>query len=211
VKTMNVKKALEVLIKGKAPGPSPSFQIFHMIKTLELISYLHVGRGMLANKLGIGKGATRTLVERLKEAKIISISKSGCSLTKKGEEIWKEVKKIFPSKIQLEKSDLTLSNCNVAVLVKAKADKIKLGMEQRDAAFLAGAKGATTLIMKKEKLVMPSIDADINIESSVVHGKIVSSLKPNEGDVIVIGSADTWDKAEYGAIAAAWTLLNNND
>jgi hypothetical protein len=207
---MNTKKLLESLAKEKAPGPTPSFQVFHIIKTLELIAHLPIGRGALAKKLALGEGTTRTLIERLKDEEIVSISKSGCSLTAKGEEIWKKIKQAFSAKVELEKSELTLSTCNVAVLVKAKSNKIKLGMEQRDAAFMAGAKGATTLVMKKGKLAMPSVDVDKTKESPNAYENIMRSLKPKEGDVIVIGSAETWNKAEYGAIAAAWTLFNDD-
>jgi hypothetical protein len=103
-----------------------------------------------------------------------------------------------------------LSTCNVAILVKGKMGRMKLGMEQRDAAFLAGAKGATTLVKKKGKLTMPSLDADIKDDVPDVHEKITSLLKPSDGDVVVIGSADTCMKAEYGAIAAAWTLVDDD-
>lgn len=170
-----------------------------------------VGRVMLAKKLDIGEGATRTLIERLKDEQIISVSKSGCALTRKGVDLWKKIEKVFPAKIELEKSKLTLSACNVALLVKGKANKVKLGMEQRDAAFLAGAKGATTLVMKKDKLTMPNEDRDTVETAPDIHKKIIGSLKPREGDVIVIGSADACNMAEYGAIAAALTLLNDND
>jgi hypothetical protein len=210
VKTMGIKQTIEELVKEKAPGPAPSFQVFHIIKTLELISYASIGRGMLAKKLEIGEGAARTLIDRLKEEGIIDISQSGCCLTRKGEEIWMKVKKVFPSKIELGKSRLTLSTCNVAILVKGKMGRMKLGMEQRDAAFLAGAKGATTLVKKKGKLTMPSLDADIKDDVPDVHEKITSLLKPSDGDVVVIGSADTCMKAEYGAIAAAWTLVDDD-
>jgi len=206
---MNLKRMLGDLTKEKAPGPMPSFQVFHVIKALELIAQSPLGRGTLAKKLAIGDGATRTLIERLKDEEIIYTTKSGCFLTKKGEELWKQVKNVLPSKTELEKSKLTLSKCNVAILVRGKRGKVKLGVEQRDAALLAGAKGATTLVMKNGKLVMPSVDVDIREDSSEIQKKIMNSLKPNEGDVIIIGSADSHEKAEYGAIAAAWTLLNN--
>jgi predicted transcriptional regulator len=207
---MSIKKTIETLVKEKAPGPLPSFQVFHIIKTLELISHAPVGRGVLAKALGIGEGATRTLIDRLKDEGIITTSKSGCFLTKKGEEIWKEVTKVLPSKTELEKSKLTLSTCNVAILIKGKTGGIKLGMEQRDAAFLAGAKGATTLIMKGGKLTMPCDDVGIAAEYPDTYSKIMDILKPKEGDAVVIGSADTREKAEYGAIAAAWTLVDND-
>ena len=210
VKTMDIKKTIEALAKEKAPGPIPSFQVFHIIKTLEQISQSSIGRGLLAKELGIGEGATRTLIDRLRNEEVIVTSRSGCFLTEKGEEIWKEVKKILPSKIKLEKSKLTLSTCNVAILVKGKADEVRLGMEQRDAAFLAGARGATTLILNGGKLTMPGSDVDIAKEDPNVYEKIRCSLKPEEGDAVIIGCADTRRIADYGAIAAAWTLINDD-
>ena len=38
---------------------------------------------------------------------------------------------------------------------------------------------------------------------------MVRLLQPEENDVIVIGSADSLVKAEYGALAAAWTLIDD--
>jgi hypothetical protein len=64
-------------------------------------------------------------------------------------------------------------------------------------------------LMKKGKLTMPSEDVDTRETVPETHKKIIGSLKPQEGDVVVIGSADTCDSAEYGAIAAAWTLLGD--
>jgi len=208
---MNIKYALETMTKEKAPGPIPSFQVFHVIKALELISHSPIGRGMLAKKLEIGEGATRTLLERLKAAGLVSISKAGCFLTKQGEEVWKEIENVFAAKTRLEPTKLTLSSCNVAILVKKKKNKVKLGMEQRDAAFLAGAKGATTLVMEKGKLTMPKTTSDIAKDFPSINATIMKTLKPSSGDAVVIGSAETWEKAEYGALAAAWTLLDNED
>jgi predicted transcriptional regulator len=208
---MSTRKELETLAKGKAPGPFPSFQIFHLIKVLELIAGSSVGRGTLSKKLGIGEGATRTLIERLRDEQIIAISRQGCVLTNKGEHLWKRVEKIIPSKIELEHSKLTLSTFNIAILVRGKAKKVRLGMEQRDAAVLAGAKGATTLVMSMGKLAMPREDADIKETVPDTHKKIIGSLKPSDGDVVIIGSADTHAAAEYGAISAAWVLFDDSD
>jgi hypothetical protein len=208
---MSTRRILETLVKEKAPGPTPSFQMFHVVKVLELVADSPVGRGTLSKRLGIGEGATRTLIERLKKELILSISKPGCTLTEKGEQLWRRIAKVIPSKIELERSELTLSACNVAILVKGRASKVKLGMEQRDAAFLAGAKGATTLVTKRGKLTMPCEDVDIKETAPETYRKIIGSLKPREGDVVIIGSAGTSSIAEYGAIAATWTLLENSD
>jgi len=208
---MNARKTFETLAKEKAPGPSPSFQLFHIIKMLEVIAGSSVGRGTLSKELGIGAGAARTLIERLREEGIIAISKQGCVLTQRGKRLWKKVQNFIPSKIELERSQLTLSAYNVAILVRAKANKVRLGMEQRDAAVLAGAQGATTLVMNKGKLTMPHEDRDIEETVPETHERIICSLKPHDGDVIIIGSGDNHNTAEYGAIAAAWVLFGDND
>jgi hypothetical protein len=44
-----------------------------------------------------------------------------------------------------------------------------------------------------------------------MYEKIMHSLKPSKGDIIAIGSKGTYQKGEYSAIAAAWTLLESND
>lgn len=210
-RTMAVKKLLEELLEKRAPGPSPSFSLFHIVKALELTAKEGpIGRGRLSKELGVGEGATRTLILRLKDSGLIETSKPGCSLTKEGETVWNQLQSIFPEKARLGKSELTLADCNVAVLIKGCGDKVKTGIEQRDAAILRGAKGATTLIFKNQTLIQPGISEDLGRDYPRIFNQIVRRLKLEEGDVVVIGSADTWDGAEYGALAAAWTLLHDN-
>ncbi|MGD8543647.1 MAG: DUF4443 domain-containing protein [Candidatus Bathyarchaeota archaeon] len=205
---MTVKKILEELLKERAPGPSPSFSIFHVMKALELTAKEGpIGRGKLSKKLRTGEGATRTLLNRLIDAGLIITSKPGCLLTEKGEKIWNDFQSIFPQKVKLEQSELTLANYNIAVLIKGCGDKVKTGIEQRDAAILAGAKGATTLIFKNQTLIQPGISENLAQDFPEIFNQITKQLELEENDVIVIGSADTWEKAEYGALAAGWALI----
>lgn len=206
-----MKKFLESLLEEKAPGPYPSFSIFHIIKALELIAKTNqVGRGKLSEELKIGEGATRTLIERLKSANLVSTSKKGCYLTAKGEKIWTEFQSAFPQKISLNKNELTLADCNVAVHVRRGGDRVRAGLEQRDAAVISGARGAVTMIFRDKKLLIPTISEDVARDFPVAFGQITSLLKLKENDAVVIGSAEDWSNAEYGALAAAWTLIENN-
>jgi len=206
-----LKKLLESLLEEKAPGPYPSFSVYHLIKSLELVAKTgQVGRGKLAEELTIGEGAIRTLIERLKSAHLISVSKKGCSLTEKGKKIWKEFESIFLQKTNLKKSELALADCNVAVQIKGGGDRVRTGVEQRDAAVIAGAKGATTLVFKGKKLVMPNMSENVSHDFPIAFRQIKSLLRLRENDAVVIGSADTWSRAEYGALAAAWTLVEND-
>lgn len=206
-----MKKLLESLLEERAPGPYPSFSVYHLIKGLELIAKTsQVGRGKLSEELKIGEGATRTLIERLKTVHLISVSKKGCSLTEKGKKIWNEFESIFPQKTNLEKNELALADCNVAVQIRDRGDRVRTGIEQRDAALIAGAKGAMTLVFKGKRLVMPNISEDVSQDFPIAFRQITALLKLRENDVVVIGSADSWSRAEYGALAAAWTLIEND-
>jgi len=206
-----LKKLLESLLEEKAPGPYLSFSIFHLIKALEMIAKEGpIGRGKLAEELKTGEGAIRTLVERLRNAGLITVSKQGCLLTEKGEKIWSKMQLFFPQKVKLKPNELALAACNVAIRVRDCGDKVRSGLEQRDAALLAGAKGAITLFFREKKLVLPAISEDVAKDFPVTFTQIAKQLLLEENDVIVIGSADAWDKAEYGALAAAWSLIEND-
>ena len=110
-----------------------------------------------------------------------------------------------PKKINAK--NLTVGKHDVAIQVKKVADKIKSGLEQRDVAIKVGAEGATTLIFKNNKLLLPHEDSDIKINFPLVAKQIFKNFTLRENDVIIIGSASTLKKAEDGARAAACTLL----
>jgi hypothetical protein len=150
------------------------------------------------------------LLNRLKEAGLILVSKKGCSLTAKGNKLWKEFESVFIKKIGIERNELVLTKCNVAVQLRGLGNKVQTGLGQRDAAIMTGAKGATTLVFRKGRLVMPNMSEDVSRDFPVAFHQLTSLLDLKENDVVVIGSADSLDKAEYGAFAAAWTLVENN-
>lgn len=203
------KQILEKVAGEKAPGPSPTFSVFHMLRAIELIAKKAIGRSKLAEELAVGEGAMRTMINRLKDAGLITTSKLGCSLTSKGLKLWNEYKTVFGRKVGIEKSELTLADYNFAILVKNRGHKVKSGMEQRDAAIMVGAMGATTIMFRAERLIIPSVSDNIAKDFPKAANQMVRLLQPEENDVIVVGGADSLIKAEYGALAAAWTLVND--
>jgi predicted transcriptional regulator len=202
-----LKQFLEKLTEEKAPGPSPSFSILHLLRTLELIAEKPIGRAKLARKLDVGDGVIRTIIGRLKTAGLITTSKEGCTLTVKGSKLLKEYS-LKLKKTQIQKNELTIADYSFAILVSDRANMVKSGMEQRDAAVMAGAKGATTLKFRKGRLSFPLENRDVARDYPTAATQVVKCLSPKENDVIVIVSADDPKKAEYGALAAAWTLLD---
>ncbi len=205
---MSIKDFLDALTFEKAPGPCPSFSVFDITRVLELIAEAgSLGRGRLSAKLSLGEGATRTLLGRLTEAGLITTSRGGCSLTEKGQKTWEELRAILPLKTDLEKNELTFAAHNVAVLVRRRGERVGKGLEQRDAAVRAGAKGAVTLVCKKGNLVLLTISRDVSKDFPKVFDQVTSLMKPEENDVVIISSADQHREAEYGALAAAWTII----
>ena len=203
-----IKDYLTDLSAPKAPGPQASFTVFDLLMVVWLIAEKGpIGRGKLSQELDIGGGAIRTLIKRLKESGVIDTSSLGCSLTEKGSKVWDEIGQLIPQKVRLPENDLTFAVYNVAVLVKGRGDRVKDGLEQRDATIAVGAKGATTLIYRDKKLIVPQVSEDLAKDFPVAFEQIARQMRVRENDVVVIGSADALKKAEYGALAAAWTLI----
>jgi predicted transcriptional regulator len=205
---MTFRQTLEKLVDEKAPGPSPSFSVFHLLLALELIGEKSIGRGRLAEELNVGEGAARTLVGRLKDAGLIMTSKTGCSLTDNGAKLWKEYGAML-KKIEIQGNELAFGDHNFAILIRNHGHKVKSGMEQRDAAVMAGARGATTMLFRKGRLVFPSTNSDVTKNFPEASDQIFKLLKLEENDVIIIVGSDSVRKAEYAALAAAWTLLDD--
>lgn len=199
-------------VAGKiAPGRFPSFAEAHVIKALEEIGLQeNVGRLKLSKDLHLGEGEARTLVKHLKNEGLIEVSKSGISLSAAGKRLLSCLRVLVSEQIDVPSTPLTVGPFNVAVRVRGIKGSIQYGLEQRDAAIMAGAKGATTLIFTKNKLTMPGTREDVSKSDPSILASL-SKLDLNDGDVIVIGSADEKIKAEFGAKTAALELLKSRN
>jgi predicted transcriptional regulator len=211
VTTIDFKKYVENLVKEKAPGPSTTFSMFHIYYALELMAQKPIGRTKLAEKLGVGEGAIRTIVHHLQDAELIVTAKEGMSLTQKGQEIWKKFEELFPHRTEIEKTELTTSPFSYAFLVKNSSHKIGTGIEQRDAAIMGGARRAISIACRDGHLVIDSVSGIIEKAFPDAARKIQRNLKTEENDVIIIAGADTLLKAKRGAFAAAWVLIGSGE
>ena len=210
--TAEFKKFIESLASEKAPGPSTTFSMFHIYYALELMAQKPIGRTKLAEKLSVGEGAIRTIVHHLQDAGLIVTAKAGMRLTEKGEKTWLKFEKLFPKRVEVEKNQLTHSNYNFAILVKDSAQKVKSGIEQRDAAIMGGAKRALAIISCEDHLTIHSVTNSIEAEYPEAAKIILREIKPEDNDVIMIaGSDEDPVKARRGAFAAAWVLIGDNE
>ncbi len=187
-----------------APGRPPAYSEVHVLKALELIGAgAGIGRQQLSRELRLGEGTVRTLVSRLRGLGLLSVSRGGMTLTPEGQRLLTAFGEMF-SVAEFPDTQMTVGSKNFAVLVRGAGRKIRRGVEERDAAMIAGAEGATTLVYDGERLRMPGVEIALD-PMTVDH--VHESLRPGRGDVIIIGSADDFFEAEIGAKSAALKLL----
>ncbi|MCW3995468.1 MAG: winged helix-turn-helix domain-containing protein [Candidatus Bathyarchaeota archaeon] len=205
---MSLKKFMQDISGKKAPGPQISFTIFHVFHALELLAQKPLGRNKLAEKLNVGDGAVRTIINRLRDAGLIEASKEGCYLTKKGLDVWRQFEAIFPKRIQFAQSELSAAPFNYAFLVKNRGEKVKSAIDQRDAAIIAGARTALVIVFSHGHLCIKSVSDNLEEAYPRAANQILSELAPQENDVVIIAGAETALKAKRGAFAASWSLIS---
>ena len=203
------KQFIEGVAGEKAPGPSTTFSVAHIFYAVELVAEKPIGRNKLAEKLSVGDGAIRTIINHLKDAELIETSKAGCTLTAKGVDVWKKFREFFPERGEIERTELTNSEHNYGFLVKNSGHKVKSGIEQRDAAIVAGAKRAVVIVSRGGHLSIESVSKDIAKDFPTATKQILKVIQPEDNDVIVITGADVLQKAKHAAFAASWALINN--
>jgi len=204
----SLKKFIQEVAGKKAPGPSTTFTVFHVFYALELMSKETIGRNKLAKKLNVGDGAVRTIISRLREADLIETSKEGCNLTRKGLEVWRQFEQVFPKRIEIPKSELNQSEYNFAFLVKNSGQKVQSGIDQRDAAIIAGARKALVSVFKDGHLRIESVSDCIEKQYPKAANQILQELKPEDNDVVIVAGSDSALKAKRGAFAASWSLIS---
>jgi hypothetical protein len=97
-------------------------------------------------------------------------------------------------------------------LLKQFSFAIKSGVEQRDSAIKMGALGATTMLFKDGKFVMPDTNYDSLKKEPYIYSLLIEKLKPEDKDIVIIGSDDISEKtAELAAKSAALLTIMNHE
>lgn len=185
-----------------AGGPIPKFSDYHIWKTLDCLDKNNpVGRKKLSSMIGVGEGSTRTILGILQEHDLVDIDKSGVSINKKGADYhsstYMEIKHI-------DTEALTIGEYDCVVRVSKMASRVKYGCEERDVAIKAGASGATTLICNNGHLMFPGSEYPVDRE---LNDLLWDSVSIRNEDVIIIGTGESPEIAEEGAVIAALTLI----
>lgn len=186
-------------------GPAPRFTKGHVWKTIyEIFKAGRISRQKLAKRVGVGEGTVRTILNLLKTQKFIIIKQTGIRLTEKAISF---LDKCGLQIATLQAPEITVGKHSSALRVRNVAHKIKIGVEQRDAAIKAGAAGTTTLIYKNNVLSFPGEAQSLKHTYPKISELIISKFKLENNDVIIIGFGNTLKSAEEGALAAALDLI----
>jgi len=210
LKKAGLLRTFQTLAQMSSAGPSPAFAYPHVAcALLHIGDDKSVGRTQLSKALGLGEGTTRTIIRHLTLAKLVKPSKEGCTLTPKGELLYKRLRSRLSKTAVVNARQLSLDNASTAVLVKRSASKLKQGIEQRDAAVRSGATGACTILMKHGRLVMPQVSNEWKLDlHDPLAQELVNAFRPQNEDVIIIASATEKSTADYAAVAAGLMLLD---
>jgi hypothetical protein len=205
-------RALEKVASRYAPSRALSFDVVHVFAALQMTRKGgRTSRDALSRGLALGEGTVKTLVKHMKMHGLVQTTNGGTKMTPRGKGICEGLLEAMPAEISLPKCTIALGRFNYAVLVREFGFAIKSGIEQRDAAIKMGATGATTLLFRDEKFVMPASSQDSLKKEPRVRRMLVEKLAPREGDLVIIGSADDEKTAELAAKNAALLTIVSHE
>ena len=197
------------IAERREKGPSPTFDKAHlMLAFLTIGESGTIGRQALAVRSGLGEGAVRTVLKKLRDDGYADANASGCHLTGTGKRVYRSVRDRLSSTALLEGSHLTVGFRQAALAVRGGAEEVRTGIEQRDSAIKVGASGATTYLMKSGRFTIPGGSSDCEKDfPSRAWTTLRKELRPGNGDAVILCGADTEVSARVGVVSAALTLL----
>jgi len=202
-------KTLLRLARKEAPGPAPTFTPPHLLLVfLTIGGSSYVGRQTLAVRSGVGAGAIRTILGKLRARGYVGAVRAGCFLTPSGRRLADSMAASLSVLESFPHSELTMGENQAALVLRGTGTKVHSGIEQRDSAIRIGASGATTYVIRSGRFAIPGGSSDCEKEfPSRAWPVLKNELKPRNGDVVILCGAVTEVSARLGALAAAVTLL----
>jgi hypothetical protein len=204
-----IKSKISEILEHDYRGPRPGFSEAHVLKAIVTIGQLAtVGRGRLGSLLRLGPGETRTLIRRLKEKNLITVETNGCILTDLGKREYNSISKTLTSFGLVDARFLNIGRYSSCIILRGKSNRVRIGIEQRDAAMFEGANGALTLTYKDGRFRVPTDGTDCErVNPSDLWNTIREKGQLKEGDVVIITSADNQKTAELGGWSAALATI----
>ena len=192
------------LMETAPTGPARKFGDAHIYYVLHILNNSGVmSRGVLADILGIGEGSVRKILTLLKEWDLVTVRQTGITLSDHGREFLKNIPMRL---VKVPRSDYVIGTYQQGILVEGIADRITNGMYQRDSAIIAGATGASVLVMRDGALLLPK-SWNMDIRDGQFAAEVRRSSGISEGDALIITGASDPDIAALSAVATGLDML----
>ena len=208
VRSLSLQELLKLAEKHTS-GPNPGFSREHI-----LLAFMTIGnsgtisREQLRLKSGLGGGSVRTVLKKFRRGGYVRADPFGCHLTESGEALYRSTLKKLSPFLSLDGSQLSVGKSQVGILVRSMAASITSGIEQRDAAIVTGAIGATTYVIRGGGFSIPGGSSDCEKDfPSKAWPTLREKLRPKNGDAVIVCGARDDTTARLGALSAALTLL----
>jgi hypothetical protein len=197
------------LMEKRERGPSPGFSSAHALLAFITIGAAGtIGRQALAERTGLGEGSVRTVLKKFRQGRYVVSDALGCHLTGSGKVLYESISQELTKLLPLQSSMFAVGNYQVAILVRSGADAVGSGIDQRDSAVRVGAKGATTYVVRLGKFAVPGGSSDCEKDfPGELWSTLRDSLRPENGDAVILCGAQDETTAKLGALSAALTLL----
>ncbi|WP_297462861.1 DUF4443 domain-containing protein [Thermococcus sp.] len=180
-------------------GAYPEFTLEDAIAVLFMLK-TPTGRKTISEVLELGEGSVRTLLKKLSALGLIDSTQRGHSLGKRGEELVSRLEECFSGVSPVG----AVNGYPAYALTVRKSPEFK-SIELRDEAIRFRARGAMILLVRGGEPVFPEDGRPLKETMPELVQKL-STLKAEEGDLIVITWADNPADAMKSAYHVALTL-----
>ncbi len=189
------------------PGNKPNYSRMDVLRTLLLINK-NTSRVELVEKINLGEGTVRSILDLMKDKELIISTNKGHSLTRKGLNFIKEINSIIEIK-DIEFNEIYPGMNKSVILIKTRERK-RISFEHRDIAVRHGANGAI-ISQFKEKLIIPCPNIDFKKTYPNDYDNIISSIELKRENILVICFANKKENAEKGAFAVSLEISKKLD
>ena len=205
---MGAIRALREIVAEKTVGPKPDFSLSNLVRTILTIDATKgIGRSSLAREVGIGEGAVRTVIDRLKKKGLISVTAKGCDLTRKGEKLYSELSRKLIKLANVDGRELDSDELYSAILVRGIQFSGRSLLDYRDTAIRTGARRSILVVSTEGRLTIPSVTDNAENHAPNLAQDLKKKFDLKDSDVIIVCGAPTYRDAEDASIAVALSMI----
>lgn len=168
-----------------------------------------LGRYRLSQMLSVPAGVARGMLSILERRGLVRpASRRGCTITAKGTARLSRLLHglTIAGVRRLESHIAGTTSFNVVFHVRGGADRVRMGIEQRDAAIKAGASGAITLVFDGKAFRFPGVREKLRATDHNTLKEATADLKPKQSDTLIVAFGSEWWHAVRGGLLACATL-----